>query len=222
MDKIDLHVHTTYSDGTMTIKEAIQAAKEKKLNFLAITDHFTTSWKQSIINTINHLNFKKYWTEIIRKRESFKFKCLIGIEIDIGSNWMDIKSIPFDNFDILLFEYVDSIIILKKIAKLLKELNIKTITALAHNSYYKIANIELFSKILVENNIYFELNSRYLGYISEIEVQKLKSLNDLGIRFILGSDAHRINRIGDIEKSLTILKKIDGLESLIDLNTIKI
>ena len=49
-----------------------------------------------------------------------------------------------------------NVLTLKEIADLIKELDIKAITALAHNSYFQRANIEVFSKILVENDIYFE------------------------------------------------------------------
>ena len=37
--KIDLHLHTTYSDGGLTPKQVIKAAKEKGLCAIAITDH---------------------------------------------------------------------------------------------------------------------------------------------------------------------------------------
>lgn len=37
--KIDLHIHTTYSDGTFTPSEIINKAKDKELAYIAITDH---------------------------------------------------------------------------------------------------------------------------------------------------------------------------------------
>lgn len=39
--KADLHVHTTASDGKMDPVEALEVAKEKRLDALAITDHDT-------------------------------------------------------------------------------------------------------------------------------------------------------------------------------------
>jgi predicted metal-dependent phosphoesterase TrpH len=41
MPGIDLHVHTTYSDGTLTPPEAVHLARERGLDILAITDHDT-------------------------------------------------------------------------------------------------------------------------------------------------------------------------------------
>lgn len=42
MKQIDLHVHTTASDGTLTPTQVVALAKEKNLSAIAITDHDTT------------------------------------------------------------------------------------------------------------------------------------------------------------------------------------
>ena len=42
MNYIDLHVHSTYSDGTCTPKELIELAAERSLTYIALTDHDTT------------------------------------------------------------------------------------------------------------------------------------------------------------------------------------
>lgn len=36
---IDLHLHTVHSDGTDTVKELLENAENKKLDFISITDH---------------------------------------------------------------------------------------------------------------------------------------------------------------------------------------
>ena len=36
---IDLHIHTTYSDGTKTVKEILKQAEDLKLDYISITDH---------------------------------------------------------------------------------------------------------------------------------------------------------------------------------------
>ena len=41
MDRIDLHTHSTYSDGTLTPTELICHGKEKQLRAIALTDHDT-------------------------------------------------------------------------------------------------------------------------------------------------------------------------------------
>ena len=46
MKKIDLHTHTSYSDGTFTPKELIEYAKIKNLSAISITDHDTINGLQ--------------------------------------------------------------------------------------------------------------------------------------------------------------------------------
>ena len=43
MDRIDLHVHTTASDGTETPTEVVQQAAALGLRAIAITDHDTVA-----------------------------------------------------------------------------------------------------------------------------------------------------------------------------------
>jgi predicted metal-dependent phosphoesterase TrpH len=40
--KVDLHTHTTYSDGACSPGELIQKAKEKGIDIISITDHDNT------------------------------------------------------------------------------------------------------------------------------------------------------------------------------------
>ena len=39
----DLHIHTVFSDGTMTPYEIVEEAHKKKISVISITDHDTTS-----------------------------------------------------------------------------------------------------------------------------------------------------------------------------------
>ncbi len=53
---IDLHTHTTASDGTLSPKELINYAVSKKLNAIAITDHDTISGLKEAENHLKTLN----------------------------------------------------------------------------------------------------------------------------------------------------------------------
>ncbi len=214
---MDLHVHSQYSDGAMSIKEAIQIAQTKDVSYLAISDHYTTSWKQDVVNTLSPNNFKSYCDEIKRERAQADFKCLIGIEIDMDSSWDDVRKVPFEWFEIIHFEYVESVDALQKIAGLIRTLKTKSIFSLAHNSYFKTANLEQFCTILLNNNICFELNSRYIAQLDEKSIQRLKFLRTKGIRFIIGSDAHEPSSIGKTREVLSILRRIEGFQNLINL-----
>src|SRR4051812_25529709 len=43
MPRIDLHTHTSYSDGTFTPEEALQLARARELDVVAVTDHDTAA-----------------------------------------------------------------------------------------------------------------------------------------------------------------------------------
>ncbi len=47
---IDLHMHTTYSDGTCSVREILKEAQEKKLECISITDHDTCLGYREIAN----------------------------------------------------------------------------------------------------------------------------------------------------------------------------
>ncbi len=43
MDRIDLHTHTSYSDGSLSPRQLVQLAKERGLRAIAVTDHDTVA-----------------------------------------------------------------------------------------------------------------------------------------------------------------------------------
>ena len=49
MSKIDLHTHSTASDGTLSPTELVQEAQDCGLQALALTDHDTTKGMQELI-----------------------------------------------------------------------------------------------------------------------------------------------------------------------------
>ena len=55
---IDLHIHSTYSDGSCSVVEILKQAESLKLNAISITDHETCeAYKE-----LNDINIKDYYT----------------------------------------------------------------------------------------------------------------------------------------------------------------
>lgn len=63
---IDIHMHTTYSDGYNTVEEVLKMCEEKKLEYISITDHDTC---------------KQYEDEALKNNEIFKGKIIKGSEL---------------------------------------------------------------------------------------------------------------------------------------------
>jgi DNA polymerase (family 10) len=77
----DLHMHTTATDGTATIREMIDAAKARGLKYIAITDH---SKRVSMANGLDGDRLRTHWDEIRAVRESVSgIEVLCGVECDI-------------------------------------------------------------------------------------------------------------------------------------------
>ena len=55
MSGIDLHLHTTASDGGFTPRELVEVAFEKKVTTIAITDHDTVSGIEEALTHGNEL-----------------------------------------------------------------------------------------------------------------------------------------------------------------------
>ncbi|MFQ5731801.1 MAG: PHP domain-containing protein, partial [Planctomycetaceae bacterium] len=77
----DLHMHTTASDGTATIQEMAEAAKQRGLKYIAITDH---SKRVSMANGLDAAALRKHWKAIDEARGQVAgIDILCGIECDI-------------------------------------------------------------------------------------------------------------------------------------------
>ncbi len=78
----DLHMHTTATDGKGSIREMVDAAMERGLTYVAITDH---SKRVSMANGLDPERLLAQWKEIDAINEALgdSFSVLKGIECDI-------------------------------------------------------------------------------------------------------------------------------------------
>ncbi|MHA1384363.1 MAG: PHP domain-containing protein [Candidatus Helarchaeota archaeon] len=220
---IDLHIHTTYSDGQAAIPEVFKVASQKNLDCFAISDHFTTTSKQYIIPTLNLDNIDKYIIEIRDNIKSHSIKCFLGIEIDWESDFGAIEELPLEEFDLINFEDVHSINSLNKICKLIDDRNLKAVFCLAHpnihmyDGYYP-ANLNFVKRqlapLLLQYNIAFELNSRYTHRWLNLK-PRIQALIQEGVIFSIGSDAHFTSDIGEVAKQYEFLDKMGGINNII-------
>ena len=55
---IDLHIHTTYSDGADTLVEVLKKAEKLKLDYISITDHDNCY----VYDELKRMDVSKYYT----------------------------------------------------------------------------------------------------------------------------------------------------------------
>ena len=184
--KINLHSHTSFSDGNNSIKKIVFKSLKLGLKYIAITDHFTNSWKANLISSLNsEEKIDIYLSEITECQKYIKINnielCIYkGIEIDAGSSANFIKRLICpEKFDIILFEYIDNpegIAFVKSIIEYWKKSmspnNTLPLLGLAHfdPSNFVFGGLDILIDFLKEAKIYFEFNSRYPEY------QKIKRI----------------------------------------------
>jgi len=79
--KGDLHIHSSYSDGSAGIEKIVQRAKEKGWEWVAVCDH---SQRLKIARGLNERELKKKLEEIKRiNRREKRFRVFCGTEVDI-------------------------------------------------------------------------------------------------------------------------------------------
>jgi DNA polymerase (family 10) len=81
----DLHMHTTYSDGKLSIREMAEAAKERGRTYIVITDHSQSSYQA---NGLEPERLLKQQDEVRQVNEDMgdDFQVLHGVELDIKSD----------------------------------------------------------------------------------------------------------------------------------------
>lgn len=123
MDYVDFHIHSYYSDGTMSPKEILEEAARKKISRLAITDH-------------NVLEGAKELGILCEQRE---IEYISGVELDVNEQGVNYHILGYDvDLENELFKMR-----VKENRAKLEEVNIKLIEKMAHD--YKEVSLEEYN-----------------------------------------------------------------------------
>lgn len=220
--KINLHIHSRYSDGKNSIKQIVEKSLELGLEYIAITDHFSNSWKEKIISTLNSDDkIDEYLEEIAYFQNYLKENKEIlilykGIEIDLGSSERFIKKhVQADKFDLILFEYLEtpnSFAFINNIIQYWKKSTLSSrdfpLLGLAHfdPSLFIQGDLDMLIQFLKKYNIYFEFNSRYPEFYSRQNELFFEKIKKYDVPVAMGSDSHDLIRLNDIEEPLEMIQ----------------
>lgn len=234
----DYHTHTVYSDGQNTVAENARRAKELGLQQIAITDHGYSHWCFGM----DHKNDNKLFEECRAAEEETGVRVLVGTESNIRgtSGKCDLSEEDFRNFDvylcgihvivryqtlkdywhILFGNYVKSKLHVKPSKQLVRStteayiraIKKNPIDAVTHINYLCFADAVEVAKCCRDYGTYLELNSKK-HHISDEDLVKVA---DTGVRFIIDSDAHSVERIGDTKLVEEQIKRVGLSTDLID------
>ena len=96
----DLQMHTTWSDGSATLEQMAEAAKERGYEYIAVTDH---SVSVRVANGLTEERFRRQWKEIDALNGSLSpFRILKAVELEIRTDGsLDFERKFLDEFDLI-------------------------------------------------------------------------------------------------------------------------
>jgi len=224
---MNLHNHTTLSDGRFSPKEIIEAGVEFGLTHIAITDHYMTSK----VDSIPFDGLLAYIKEIRMLAEEFEeqIKVLCGVEIDSSKDRTEITKIPYDDvnqLDLVLFEYVQNDIWggmpLWELLGIRDK--IKCQVGLAHNDFgknFSHAKYDELIAVLEANNIFVELcpslrNSKLNKPYYHFAEGFFSNLSRSDVLISVGTDTHsNLKNVGLIQDAIDFIEKFNLSENLI-------
>jgi DNA polymerase (family 10) len=229
--KVNLHIHSKYSDGRNSIEQIINCALRTDLDYICITDQFTDSWKADRIPNLNNLDKIKRYLEELTEFKEYLFKenkkltLFKGIEIDLSSSEkFIINNISPNKFDFILFEYLESfegIAFLKKILDYWKKKNYNgfPLIGLAHfdPSFFMIRGLDMLLEFLRRYDVIVELNSSYPQFYAPTNDSFFNKLRNSGIKVSIGCDSHHLSTLKDIEGPYEMIEYYNLEENLASL-----
>ena len=225
----DYHTHTVYSDGDNTIMENAEQAKKVGLREIAITEHgFSHIWFG-----IRRKQMPQFIREIREAERVTGVRTLVGIESNIRgkSGLCDLTEKDYENFDVYLagihvciyfdkyadrkigwgswMRYKMHIKPSKSLIRYTTEAYINTvkknpIDVLTHVNYLCWSDAVEVAKCCRDYGTYMEISSKKQHLTDE----ELAAVADTGVRFVINSDAHYIERIGELKLAEEQIKRV--------------
>lgn len=219
-----LHCHTHYSDGTPTVREMAEAARDAGYAYVGITDH---SRAAAYAGGLSIEDLHRQWAEIDAvNAELSGVRVLKGIESDIlvdGS--LDYPEEVLAGFDFIIASIHSRFGLAEgeMTARVLRALDNPYLTILGHPTGRLLLSRDAYSLDLdavfqraAANRVAIEINAD--PHRLDLDWRVLRRARDLGVVISIGADAHNVAGIGNMAFGIGIARKA-GLEPADILNT---
>jgi putative hydrolase len=222
----DYHLHTNYSDGRATMREMVEAAMAKGLSEAAITEHGPRTIKSGVPNAATYLTIKK--DAQLLNQELHKIKILVGAEASVtGVNGeIDVPSDIYQQLDLLLvglhpyvwphFSGLGLLVgnPLRHLSKsfyqkivntntkaLIEVMSRHPVDVIAHPGLVLPVDISELAKACAKTETLYEFNTGHFYQTAE----EISLAAKEGVKFIINSDAHFPETVGELEQGLAVL-----------------
>lgn len=231
----DYHTHTHYSHGQGRIKDNIEAALKQGLSTVAIADHGPRSYSirpfgvaraETLLEIKDKVDeYNNYYSEIeILSAVEANIVSLEG-ELDVSPEILaqldkvlvgfhlfmipvDLKSvwgIIFNNAVLSKFRFWQAEIRKKNTELMLKVLDNNQVDIITHPGYQVNLDTKVLAAEAAKRNVALEINAKH-GFLTE-EFVRVAAAE--GVKFSLGSDAHRPDEVGNVKPALKLAQRLE-------------
>ena len=210
----DLHMHTVYTDGSETIESMAQAAIDRGLEYIAITDH---SKRVSVAGGLDDQRVLEQWAQIDLIQQSFKDRLQIfkGIECDI----LEDGKLDLNDATLAQADWVTASVHFG-FKQSRQEITDRIIGAIAHRSVHSISHPS--GRLISRRPAYdYDLTAviqaaKEYGKCLEINANPERlDLNDLqaaaaaeaGVTIVVNTDAHSIENLGLMKYGIQVARR---------------
>lgn len=211
--KGDLHCHSTWSDGTMTIQEVVETARGLGLSYVAITDH---SKSLGIAHGLDEARLAEQGKEIDAiNKELSDFTVLKGIECDIKAEGsMDLSDSSLADLDFVIgsihsgFKNDEETMTGRMISAMQNE----HLDAIAHptgriiqkRKSYSL-NLERVFEAAASQRVAMEINA--FPERLDLDDVSCRQAMEAGAVMSIGTDAHALNQIQFLPLGVSVARR---------------
>ncbi len=209
----ELHVHSTWSDGSNSIAEMAEAVRKRGYHYLAISDH---SPRLRVAGGVSVENLKKKKKEIDELNKRFKdFRILFGTEVDIDTQGnLDYNNKILSEFDVVIaaihsgFEQPKEV----QTKRLIKACQNKFVHIIAHPTGVHLGKREPYDidlkelcQVARETNTCLEINSFPIRL--DLNSANVYFARSQGVKFIINTDSHSLSHLDYIKFGVAIARR---------------
>jgi len=209
----DLHMHTTESDGRATLAEMAQAARERGLDYIAITDHSKSLAMTNGLDEKRAVAFAQQVREMNQKE--LGLRVFSGLECDIMRDGaMDLSNDALAELDWVVGS-VHSYMNLEPAEmtdRLLRALECPSLRAIGHPTGRILLHRDPFpfdfEAVAVEaarRNVYLEINASPERL--DLSATLIRTAKAKGCKFVVSTDAHHPKHLANMNYGVRMARR---------------
>lgn len=209
----DLHVHTNWSDGKMSLLELVEAARARGFRYVAVTDHIRFA---QAIPGLSPDDLRRQIEEIREINESLKgFRLICGVEANIGRDGtVDVPRDLLPELDLVIASVHTYFRLSKKemTERLVRAVENEGVDVLGHPTGRLIGERpaydadwdEVFRRA-AKSGTALEVNANPQRL--DLSADLIRRALEYGVKFILGTDAHASEHLDFLEYGVLTLRR---------------